>query len=160
MFSVGGEKQWDRGARAAFKGVQLIKNRTGTQTRRKTPLPASAHTGPRARAQIAPHTVWSHIVYKWSRDGQVVIIHNKRSHLCKPASLRFATLWFVCVRFFFFYVRVCVGVHKYSHHAPIYTYSRWLRRTCRSIYDSPEAALKSLNWGSHEWRFCKRRRCG
>lgn len=61
MFSVSGEKQWDREAQAAFKGVQLIKNRTDTQTQRKTPLPASAHTGTRPRTNRTAHRLTSAI---------------------------------------------------------------------------------------------------
>lgn len=71
VFSVTAKKRWDREAQAAFKDVQLIKNRTDTQTQ-QTHLPACAYADIcRNTHMYTTHRPPSqHIVYKWGSNGQ------------------------------------------------------------------------------------------
>lgn len=117
VFSVTAKKRWDREAQAAFKDVQLIKNRTDTQTQ-QTHLPVCAYTDICTNTHM--YTAYcppsQHIVYKWSSNGQGVIRHNKGA---TSANLLACSV-LLCVLCFHVSVCVCVCVHKYSPHALIH----------------------------------------
>lgn len=137
VFSVTAKKRWDREAQAAFKDVQLIKNRTDTQTQ-QTHLPVCAYTDICTNTHM--YTAYcppsQHIVYKWSSNGQGVIRHNKGA---TSANLLACSV-LLCVLCFHVSVCVCVCASISIHLTLLYTYSRRLRCTYWSIYDSQEAA--------------------
>lgn len=115
VLTVGGEEAEGRRSSSSFqKGVQLIKNRTGHTNNRQTRTRTHTHTQHPRHPPITTYCLQG----EQRRTGSDY--RQQRSHLCKPASLRFAALAScVCVRVWVCFC-VCVGVHKYSHHAPIH----------------------------------------
>lgn len=104
IFSVAAKKRWDREAQAAFKGVQLIKNRTDRQTTNThTSMPfhmdiMHKHTRP----QRAATTYCSQVELEWTGSDYT---QQKEPPLQTLSCSLFSV--FSCI---------CVCVHKYSPH--------------------------------------------
>lgn len=102
--SVTAKKRWDGEAQASFKVVQLIKNRTDTQTQ-QTHIPVCAYAVICTNTQhTAHHPPSQHIVYKWSSNGQVVIRYNKGATSANLPACSVCVCVYVCF-------------HKHSPHA-------------------------------------------
>lgn len=107
-FATTTKSRRDGKTQAAFKRVQLIKNRTDTNTHGCT----CTHVYTHIHACTARHPPSQHAVYEWSSNGQVVIRCNKgttSAYLACSVVLCVSVRVCVCVSFLSIYL-----VHLYT----------------------------------------------